>query len=104
MTSRQQQIGRIGGLMSVAKQGSAVVAGRARAGFLARFEREARAAHPDASEAEVAVAAELLKRAHFARLSLASSQKRAQKQRTERQERPVLQGGSDGDHSIDASQ
>lgn len=49
----------------------------ARAGLLARFEREAREKlGPEASEADVAAAAESARRAHYARLSAAGVQAR----------------------------
>lgn len=40
-----------------------------RKGLGARFEREARERHPDASDAEIQAAAESIKRAYFARLA-----------------------------------
>lgn len=72
-------IGRIGGLNSVAAQGADLVAARARAGLLSKFEQQARAARPGASDDEIKDSAELLRRAHFARLALASSQARAKR-------------------------
>lgn len=44
----------------------------ARDAFNARFEKEARRIHPDASEATIALVAESLRRAHFSRLAAAS--------------------------------
>ena len=43
---------------------------------MARFEREARAADPDASDAEIARRAQAAHRAHMTRLALASSKAR----------------------------
>jgi hypothetical protein len=51
----------------------------ARAGFMAKFEREARQLHPDGSPETIARAAEHLRKAHMARLALASSKARARK-------------------------
>ncbi len=45
--------------------------------FLARFEAEARQLHPDGSPERIARAAEHLRKAHMARLALASSKARA---------------------------
>lgn len=52
---------------------------KARAAANARFEREARAKHPDATDAQIARIAEHLRKAHFTRLALASAQARANK-------------------------
>lgn len=51
----------------------------ARAGLMAKFEREARELHPDGSPEVIARAAEHLRKAHMARLSLASSKARRRK-------------------------
>lgn len=42
----------------------------------ARFEKEARDRHPDASEEQIAQVAEHLRKAHFRRMGLASATKR----------------------------
>jgi hypothetical protein len=42
----------------------------------ARFEKEARERHPDASEEQIAQVAEHLRKAHFRRMGLASATKR----------------------------
>lgn len=42
----------------------------------ARFEKEARERHPDASEEQIAQVAEHLRKAHFRRMGLASAKKR----------------------------
>lgn len=42
----------------------------------ARFEKEARELHPDASEEQIAQVAEHLRKAHFRRMGLASATKR----------------------------
>jgi hypothetical protein len=51
-------------------------AARGQAGLLARFEREARAADPAASDAEIARRGQAGLRAHMQRLALASSRAR----------------------------
>lgn len=66
--------------MSQARQGPAIVAARARAGFAQRFIDQARQlAGPDATEPDVEGRAELLRRAYFARLALKSAQARSKK-------------------------
>lgn len=52
---------------------------KARAAANGRFEREARELHPDATDDQIARAAEHLKKAHFKRLALASAQARRAK-------------------------
>lgn len=52
---------------------------KARAAANARFEREARDKHPDATDEQIARIAEHLRKAHFTRLALASAQARAKK-------------------------
>jgi hypothetical protein len=52
---------------------------RGQAGLTARFEREVRAEFPDLSDAEVARRVEHARRAHFARLALASAKARSQR-------------------------
>lgn len=42
----------------------------------ARFEKQARELHPDASEEQIALIAEHLRKAHFRRMGLASAKKR----------------------------
>lgn len=53
-----------------------------RAGLLAKYERQAREMHPDASEDAVIKAGAALYAAHFARMSLASARSRAAKAST----------------------
>jgi hypothetical protein len=50
---------------------------RGQAGLLAKFEREIRAADPNASDAEVARRAESARKAHMKRMAFASSRARA---------------------------
>jgi hypothetical protein len=58
------------------REDPAANAARGQAGLLARFEREARAADPDAPDAEIARRTEAAHRAHMQRLALASSKAR----------------------------
>jgi hypothetical protein len=58
------------------RQNPAANAARGQAGLLARFEREARAADPGASDAEIARRAECARQAHMQRMALASSKAR----------------------------
>jgi hypothetical protein len=51
----------------------------ARAALKARFEREARELHPNGSPELIARAAESLRKAHMARMALASSRARARR-------------------------
>jgi hypothetical protein len=51
----------------------------ARKAFMDRFERQARELHPDGSPEVIARAAEHLRKAHMARLALASSKARSRK-------------------------
>ena len=59
------------------KEDPAANAARGQAGLLARFEREARAADPTLTDAEVARRAEAARRAHMQRMAFASSKARA---------------------------
>jgi hypothetical protein len=70
--------GRVGGLTTHAKHSSDEIAARARAGFNARFEREV---DPDGTlpVPERARRAEYARKAHFARLALASARARSKK-------------------------
>lgn len=52
---------------------------KARAAANSRFETQAREMHPDASDAQIARAAEHLRKAHFARLGLESARARRAK-------------------------
>lgn len=52
---------------------------KARATFLARFEKEARELHPDASEEHIRRVAEHLKKAYYARLQMQSAEARRAK-------------------------
>jgi hypothetical protein len=52
-------------------------AARGQRGLAAKFEKEARAADPGASDAEIARRAESARKAHMARLAFASSKARA---------------------------
>jgi hypothetical protein len=65
------------------REDPAANAARGQAGLLARFEREARAADPTASDAEVTRRAESARRAHMAGLALASSKARGARKATE---------------------
>jgi hypothetical protein len=58
------------------REDPAANAARGQAGLLARFEREARAADPAASDAEIERRAQAAHRAHMQRLALASSKAR----------------------------
>jgi hypothetical protein len=51
----------------------------ARAGFRAKFERDIRAKHPDASDESVALMVDAAVRAHFTRMAFNSSKARAAK-------------------------
>lgn len=56
----------------------------ARKAALERFEKEAREAHPEASPERIAQIAEHLKKAFYARMQLASAQKRAARTRSKK--------------------
>lgn len=49
----------------------------------ARFEKEARERHPEASEEQIALVAEHLRKAHFRRMGLASATKRRKNRETQ---------------------
>ncbi len=75
MSEAHVAAGRIGGLTRVANEGGAKVSAPARAGFMAKFEREV---DPDGVLApeERARRADAARRAHMARLALKSAKAR----------------------------
>lgn len=86
---------KIGGLYLHLYGNSKEIAARARAGFDERFYREAREIKPDASPAEIEKTVGILRKIHFAKLTLKSSKTRQQKKNRQDGQNKLIQGEND---------